>query len=543
MRLYGTNYYDGFTNYIWDTYSINTCEWGNGPHTLFATAETYSTPEGLNNTAQPLVGHTVSSFVPVTFSNLITRVAFSQYFFDPDSGQTQQVSAAFAANCNWTLNVIDISSNVVRTATGGGPTMLFTFDGNNNSGVSIAPGVCYHVISAQTNGLPMPKGGSGGGSTNSPPLPSLASAGVTSPDDDTELFAIPPDGSRFAVPLKLYPPGFDTNGFVIFQASMSEMLLQASSVPTPISPESGGTGGATPMYSGGGSQTTTAPVRPPTIPAIRVAGTIGVGYQRYLSWTNEYAPASPDNGLHIGVHIQMEGAGGNNPVRYHAMGSYGDEVGYFVNLMAAWGGMKTTLQKADDNLGITDLQGPGTPFNGVSIGVLLLHGTYGTSIDYAANGCEQMYFPIASGGTATYLRLSDMNFGGSGSNGLKWMAIMACYSLKHDNWANMQNKGVRPYNANLHLLLGCDTTEYVSDYMLGWWGKYIAWGAATNRPMEVRAAWCQAARDAYGYYIMPSGQTPLQWAVAGDSNCYHDTIQTNYNPSGSWFYETTQVWP
>ena len=38
IRLYSTNYFDGVTNHIWDTYTINTCEWGNGSHVLFASA-------------------------------------------------------------------------------------------------------------------------------------------------------------------------------------------------------------------------------------------------------------------------------------------------------------------------------------------------------------------------------------------------------------------------------------------------------------------------------------------------------------------------
>ena len=37
-----TNYADGSTNYEVDTYSINTCEWGNETHTLFATVECQS---------------------------------------------------------------------------------------------------------------------------------------------------------------------------------------------------------------------------------------------------------------------------------------------------------------------------------------------------------------------------------------------------------------------------------------------------------------------------------------------------------------------
>ena len=78
------------TNYV-----INTCEWDNGPHTLFATATESTMPDTAGNIG--LTGHAVSPFLTVYFSNLVTRISFSQQFFEPSLGQTQQVSAIFAA--------------------------------------------------------------------------------------------------------------------------------------------------------------------------------------------------------------------------------------------------------------------------------------------------------------------------------------------------------------------------------------------------------------------------------------------------------------
>ena len=91
------------------------------------------------------------------------------------------------------------------------------------------------------------------------------------------------------------------------------------------------------------------------------------------------------------------------------------------------------------------------------LGLLMLHGTYGTAMDCTTqpHACEQMYFPIQSGNFASYMRMSEMNFGGSSpTNGLKWMAILACNSLYHTAWNSMQSQQVKPYNGNLHLLLG-----------------------------------------------------------------------------------------
>ena len=197
-------------------------------------------------------------------------------------------------------------------------------------------------------------------------------------------------------------------------------------------------------------------------------------------------------------------------------------------------------------MSINNLKGSGTPFNNVNLGVLLLHGTYGTGIDYTptANGCMQMYFPIGSGGGATYLRMSEMNLGGAGSNGLKWMAIMACFSLYHTDWQNMQSLGVKPYNNNLHLFLGCDTTEYSNPNLMAYWVRYMAFGQSTNySPMTIRAAWYQAARYAYQLSGIHYAISPLTFAVAGDSACHDDMLQTNYPPTGSWFYDSQQVYP
>jgi hypothetical protein len=538
LRLTGTNHYDGYTNYITDTYVINTCEWGNGQHILFATAETELTPLGLNNAPQPLMGHNVSARVPITFSNLITRVLFSQYFFDPDSGQTQNVSAVFAANCDWSLNVINASSNVVRTATGSGPTLLFNWDGNDGTDTAVPAGVYHYVIAAQRNGQPYKVQGSGGGTdTNGPPSPMFASRA-----ESTELYALPPDGNCI-VPLVLYPPSYDTNGFTIFEASSADVMALNSAVLMADTPISSNGGAASPDYSGPASETTIAPSRPPTLPVTRVFGTVGIGYQTYASWTNDYAPASPDNGLRIGVHIQMEDWGGNNPISYHAIPPYEDEAKYFSSFMATYSGWRTIIRKANDNLTLSDLQGSSSTFNQVNFGMLCIHGTYGTSPDYAANQCKQMYFPIASGGGATYLRMSEMNLGGANAGELKWMAIMACYSMYSINWQNMRYIGIYPYNGYLHLLLGCHTTEFADKNMLAYFARYMGWGITNNSPMQVRTAWYQAAKDAYAYYIMADGQTPLEWAVAGDNACYYDMLTSTNTPSGSWFYEKTQVWP
>src|SRR5665213_313289 len=121
-------------------YVINTCEWANGAHVLFATVDSLTQPDG-PAASFGLTGHAVSPFVGVTFSNLISRISFSEESFHPELGQTQQVSALFETNCDWTLTIRDAFSNAVRTVTGSGTSLQFGWDGNGDGGTNIPNGI------------------------------------------------------------------------------------------------------------------------------------------------------------------------------------------------------------------------------------------------------------------------------------------------------------------------------------------------------------------------------------------------------------------
>jgi Family of unknown function (DUF6345)/Bacterial Ig domain len=525
-----TNWTDGSTNYEAATYSINTCEWGNETHTLFATAESESGFGDTFGSGPVASGHGVSPFVPVLFSNLISRISFSQPSFDPSSGQTQQVSAVFANNSDWTLNIVDVYSNVVQTASGSGTSMLYNWDGTSD-GTNLPNGIYYYYIYAQTNGESddVVVGGS------SASTPSLIS-------EVPELWVVAPD-SENVVPLAIYPPGFDTNGFTIFSATPSEVesLTASASSESSATMDSGG-GGFSPDASGGGSSagsqgSPNTPQRPPNNPVKGLAGTFGIAYDTYsANGTNGFSLAPLLNGLGIpGDYVQLEGNSGDATGHVGPLLPHKAEANNFLSQMQHWG-WNNTLLKVDDQLKINDLIGSGTPFNNVNLGVLLLHGVYGTSIDYNGQPAKQIYYPVTSGGSAQYLRLEQMNLGGSGTNGLKWMAIMACNSLFHTDWQSMQSAGGYPYNSNLHLLLGVDTTNYTSPSILQYWAQYMNYGTSTNyAPLTIRNAWYQAARQAYAdehQYLPPN--TVIKFSVAGDSACFNDSLQNYSAPGGSW---------
>ncbi len=551
-----TNYTDGsgMTNYEVDTYSINTCEWGNETHTLFATAESESGFGDIFGSGPVASGHGVSAFVPVLFSNLVTRISFSQPSFDPSSGQTQQVSAVFANNSDWTLNIVDIFSNIVQTASGSGTSMLYSWDGTSN-GTNIPNGIYYYYISAATNGesSDVVTGGSGGSGGGGPSTPALARVSSIRPESSS-LWAVAPD-SENVVPFIIYPPGFDTNGFTIFKATPSEVkaLTAAARPESAVAMDSGGS--FSPDVSGGGSSAASqsspaAPQRPPNNPVKGLAGTFGIAYDTYTAnGTNGFSLAPLLNGLGIaGDYVQLEGHSGNYSGHVGPLLPYKAEANNFISQMQHWG-WNNTLLKVDDQLNINDLIGSGTPFNNVNLGVVMFHGVYGTTIDYNGHPSKQIYYPVTSGGSAQYLPLQQMNLGGSGTNGLKWMAILACNSLFHTDWQSMQNAGAYPYNSNLHLLLGVETTNYTSDTILWYWAKYMSYGTSTNAnsasPLTIRNAWYQAAQQAYtdeGKFLPPN--TIIKFAVAGDSACFDDSLQTNNAPQGSWRIDSpVQVYP
>jgi Family of unknown function (DUF6345) len=550
-----TNWTDdsGLINYTLDTYVINTCEWPNGGHTLFATATALSVPGGGPLDSPPVLdGHAASPFVTVTFNNLVTRISFSQPFFDPALGQTQQVSAVFAANANWTLIIRDINSNAVRNVTGSGPTMLFNWDGNGDGGTNLQPGVYYYYISAQTNGQILQSQGDGGGGGGGPPSPSFASGASGSSPESTELLAVPSDGSGQVVPLVLYPPGADTNGLIIFEGSMADFLFQSIPSTGMYSMGTMDSGGWTPDgYGGPASQDAPpAPLRPPAAPRNGSIGTFGIAYQTYTAnGTTGFRPSLPFGTYPpLRTFVQMEGRGTANRPSFGRLRNADLEA---INFGAALlgGAWTPALSRTEDGLKIADLRGAGTPFNSVDIGFLILHCVYGTSQDDYAQGCKQMYFPVASGTSSEYLRMSEMNFGGDGTNGLKWMAIAACTSLYHPNWSSMQDQHVYPYNNGLHLLLGGDTDNFTDAYLGQDWASFMLGDPTADPPrvpMIIKEAWYAGARQAYKQSHVPYSISPINFSVAGDTACLNDYLQTKTNTilSGTWTIDSpAQVYP
>lgn len=503
------------------TYTINTCEWPNGPHVLFATATAFSTyPGPLNNS--PLIGRAVSSYVPVTFTNLISRIAFSQQFFQPSLGQTQEVTAAFAANCNWTLQIINESSNAVRTVTGSGNSLTFDWDGTGDGGVSIPDGVYYYAISAQTNGL-APQDLSGENDISSPSLS----------DQSTELWAMPTDGPGDAVPLAIYPPGFDTNGLTIFSASPSEMQALSSALSTTPTFQ---TEDASPAYSGPASQNTVAPTRPPTAPVKNQVGSFSVCYFNFAGGRSLNNPKNGLPGLSA-TYVHLNGDTIHTSVYCPPVPS--DDEAKNVQMYMNSKGWVCYYKRYDDKLRVQDIRRPDQGYNGsqifteATIGIFMGHGAYGTDLDYSpgGSGSYQTYMP--SGNTSetqdnAWLRLCQFGFGGS----LKWMVIDACFILtdNNQNFDSMVSAGGIPLKTT-HLICSATTVIDMDPTIEQRWAQNIL---PTNNE-TIAKAWFDAG---YGAYHTPTyTNTDLViFRVAGYPECLSDQVTNNvapYSPSSA----------
>ncbi len=566
-------------------YFINTCEWGNGSHVLFATVAASTAVDG-PTASFGLAGHAVSSFVGVTFSNLITRISFSEQFFQPSLGQTQQVSAVFAANVNWTLQIRDVSSNLVRTATGSGTSMVFNWDGTGNGGASLPAGVYYHYLSAQANGQPSTPASAPGLGGESASALLLLNAASTVAEPESAQASYPTSArealaagltSYFLPPIPMPPVRMKTNGVwtylpyeavygpqspieVAIPLRMQEKFLQSLSTGSAVNigraslmntPSGSGYGGAS-------AQTAPpAPLRKPTAPCANTVGTFGIACQMYnANGTNPIYASPIPNGTGIpGSYVQIAnpyGLGANASLPFAPFQKIDEVANNFLMEMEK-GCWKVGYFRHDDALTLSSLQGSGTPFNTVDIGLLILHGAYGTSFDFSTgHQFKGIYFPIAAGGGAQYLRMPEMSLGGSSpTNGLKWMALMACTSLYQANWTSMINQNAKPYNGNLHMILGSQT-DMAADPLIGqYWADYML-GDPNQKPkprdpMTIRDAWYLAARQAYAFgytHGVANYPNPITLAVYADPNCMGDTLQTNSLPiGGTWQRDSQIVFP
>jgi hypothetical protein len=137
----------------------------NGPHTIFAVAQNTTVAPATEVNADVRNAFAASPIVSVIFSNYVSRFYFSEPFFEPELGETQNISAVFAANSDWTLTITDPSGATNRTVSGTGATMNFAWDGKGNGGVTLSNDAYDFTLTASAASL---LASSTGGTATSP---------------------------------------------------------------------------------------------------------------------------------------------------------------------------------------------------------------------------------------------------------------------------------------------------------------------------------------------------------------------------------------
>ena len=143
------------------------------------------------------------------YSAILSDVHLKYSGYRPDLGQTQEVHAVWGSPRSWQVDITsaDDTNTVYRSFTGSGTAVSVIWDGLDSNGQDLSPQRIVYVIYDL-----------GQARNEHEPTHSFRRSDF----DPVELWAISPNGSGNAVPLALYPPGFDTNGFTIFEASWLE---------------------------------------------------------------------------------------------------------------------------------------------------------------------------------------------------------------------------------------------------------------------------------------------------------------------------------
>jgi len=516
---------DDDTNFV-----INTCEWPNGPHVLFAVAYSQSRLPGLPEDTGVTYGRAVSAYVNVTFDNLITRFDFSEPFFEPELGQTQRVTAIFTANVDWTIAVQDSLSNTVRSASGSGTSMAWDFDGKGYGGTNLPAGLYSYLLTAQTNGQQMMMM-NGGGESFSSSSASLSGA------EPLELWVL--QGSGVSVPLNIYPPGMATNGLTIFEASESEVralnnavltsdeLVTKTKSATATESESGG--GAEAAYSSP-SQNTRGPTRKPKQGHIGKTGTYGIAFDTF---PDGISCNPPRTGFPISpFYVKIDG----NRTHFDADPIRGSEyIGTLFNQFMGKSGYKASFIKHGNQWTPSSISGANGIFNSVNLGILITHASWGDTTE-----SDFVLHTYLWHNDATYARLGDLRLGSPGTNGLRWMTMFTCSSLRPANINSMSTHGVigQVITEDLHLLLGMETTIVET--------PRTGWNYATNLVAEQTFpnAWFNALRSSLSLVSPPPTNTVVA-RVLGWNPCFDDTLHYYNDPDTSQgiFSRSSQVWP
>jgi len=521
IRLYVDGAEVGYNIAEATNFVLNTCQFANGAHQIFAVAANCSGGEMTGETSSLQENYGTSSSVAATFNNLITAYRGKIRFQDPNNGDTNRFTAAFASYADWTLTITNQSGAAVRTVTGTSYNMEFIWDGTDDQGATVADGGYSAVLSASQ-------------SSSSPPNQ------MSSPFSQAMTTAVAAGATTyFMEPPPMPPVRVQTNGVwawvpweevygpqPLIEVPIPRQFLGTSapllSRPVPSSP--GPMDG--PQPDPPSSQTTV--LQPMPFVWFGNTGSIGIAYQGNHPDGVTFGPNTrPANGIPL-QRVSLIGSPGSYGTRRScwriALGfnRYLGDAGYHCNFfLRDYGLVASDLRKPS--------KGGRSVFNNVNLGLLMGHGTYGTSPDWTISGSGplQSYYPVYTGANGyDWVRLSEFSFG---SSKLRWMSVLTCNNLVDSVYQDCYNKEVLPVNGQLHLLCGAKSYIFLVSNFGSQYSAALTGSAGVARKSIVDS-WFYAGTKTQG--IQPGGaHMSVDFRVIGWPNCFGDDLVNYQSPN------------
>jgi hypothetical protein len=527
IRLFVDGQEVGYQNDTETNFVINTCQFGNGTHKIYAVVENSSGSETTSESSDFVPNYGVSPVRTVTFDNFITDYRGKLRFQDPDESETNRFSASFAAYADWTLTITNQDGIAVRTETGTGFGMEFVWDGTGDGGTNLPSGPYWAVLSATES--------------SSSSLASLLQKMPTFIED-----AIVKGEKSYFIESPPMPPIFTNGEWVAWEKVFGPLpsvevpirdeyfalAAEIESEAKSLTSKGGGVVLNAAGDSGSGSQTTV--LRP--VPSVWFGknGTVGIAYQgNHPEGTSFGSNTRPTDGL--GGRVSLNVTPGSYPKLRAA-----HRIALGFNRYMGDAGYRLKFYKGNFDLTASDLRKPSkggdSRFNEVNVGLLIGHGvcsadsSSGHDFTISASGPFQSYYPVWEGGSGyNWVRLSEFDFGSSGVNGLRWMSILSCNNLIDHVYQDCYDKEALPVNDDLHLLCGAKSAVFiVSNFGLKYSAALTGRGGVTRK--TVAESWFYAGAQSQG--IQPGGpHLTVHFRVIGWPNCFNDDLIDFQSPN------------